>query len=640
MAGGVGYSLSPDAAHAQQGSTQSEANHKCPTANPEFLHPMTANEPNNQHKQPTNQGPAMLGDESVTGASATGGASAGVLAMHGHLRKEPKGFWADAWSQVLRRPSAVIALIWIGVVAFFAVFSPLIANGHPFVVWELQGGERGDWTSPLIANLTSVDVLLLIGGVLMPMWLLLPTKGVLLERLFKALLVAGALTLGLIVGGKCLHALCEMWLADPPMSAAIIERCLQITELLNDNILGVSLGFFVITLGLCAAIMSGEKQRSRRLTLVIFLALQAGFIALLAELVASRFDRPNISDLMRSWERSEWFIPIASAIVAAAVTLLFLLLSLGKGALNRILLVIATGIISGVVVSQWWMPPLQTFDYVDRERAGEIEARYALIPYSPAQRHMALRLTPPGETAPRDRVVADHERAPAPFLLGNDGSGQDLLSQLLHACRLSISIGLVATGIAVTIGVTLGSLMGYFGGWIDMMLYRLVEIVMAVPLLFVLIVAAAVLPKNIYVMMVIIGCFTWTNAARYTRAEFMRLREQDFVQAAKAVGLPMRSVLFRHMLPNGVTPVLVEASFAVAAAILIEAILSYLGLGPVDQASWGRLLAGAFNDVGDFIPWLAIFPGFAIFLMVLSLVLVGEALRDAIDPKLKKAAQA
>lgn len=138
-------------------------------------------------------------------------------------------------------------------------------------------------------------------------------------------------------------------------------------------------------------------------------------------------------------------------------------------------------------------------------------------------------------------------------------------------------------------------------------------------------------------LMAIIGCFTWTGMARFTRAEFMKLRTQDFVQSAKSVGLPLRSVLFKHMLPNGVAPVLVDTSFAVAAAITVEAVLSYLSLGPIDQASWGRLLSSATNSEGQFKWWLAVFPGAAIFLTVLSYNLLGEALRDAIDPKLKKA---
>jgi len=139
------------------------------------------------------------------------------------------------------------------------------------------------------------------------------------------------------------------------------------------------------------------------------------------------------------------------------------------------------------------------------------------------------------------------------------------------------------------------------------------------------------------VMMIIIGCVSWTGAARFTRAEFYKLRNQDFVQSARAVGLPLRSILFKHMLPNGVTPVLVDASFAIAAAILIEAILSFLALGPANQASWGALLSNAKSPEGLFVWWLAIFPGLAIFLTVLAYNLIGEAFRDAIDPKLKKA---
>ncbi|MBY0261642.1 MAG: ABC transporter permease, partial [Phycisphaerales bacterium] len=226
------------------------------------------------------------------------------------------------------------------------------------------------------------------------------------------------------------------------------------------------------------------------------------------------------------------------------------------------------------------------------------------------------------------------------FLAGTDAFGQDVLTQLLHSCRLAISIGLVATSISVLIGVTIGALAGFFGGWVDTLLSRLIEIFMAVPVLFLLIVAASVVPNELrttYIMMVIIGCFTWTGAARFTRAEFLKLRNQDFVQAAQATGTPIMSVLFKHILPNGVAPVLVDTSFAIAAAISVEATLSYLGLGPVESASWGKLLSSAISSEGEFKWWLAVFPGVAIFLTVLSYNLLGEALRDAIDPRLKKA---
>jgi peptide/nickel transport system permease protein len=280
--------------------------------------------------------------------------------------------------------------------------------------------------------------------------------------------------------------------------------------------------------------------------------------------------------------------------------------------------------------------------YLEDEQSGAIrEVTWTLIPWSPQYSRSDMVAIAPGER------IADVDRL-AQFkgtsfgarrvLLGTDALGGDVLSQMLWACRLSISIGLVSTGISVVIGVTMGAIMGYFGGKVDMILFRIVEIFMAVPVLFLLIVAAGVLPRDTYVMMAIIGCFSWTGAARFTRAEFMKLRNQDFVQAAKATGLPLRAILFRHMLPNGVTPVLVDASFAIAAAISIEATLSYLGLGPDGQASWGKLLSSATAATGTFVWWLAVFPGIAIFLSVLSYNMLGEAMRDAIDPKLRKAA--
>jgi peptide/nickel transport system permease protein len=136
--------------------------------------------------------------------------------------------------------------------------------------------------------------------------------------------------------------------------------------------------------------------------------------------------------------------------------------------------------------------------------------------------------------------------------------------------------------------------------------------------------------------MVIIGLTSWTSDARFIRAEFLRLRNQDFVQAARAAGLPLRSVIFRHMLPNGIAPVLVAASFGVASAILTESVLSFLGLGLVQEPSWGGMLNQARGAGGNFSWWIAVFPGTAIFLTVFAYNLIGEALRDALDPKLRK----
>ncbi len=467
-------------------------------------------------------------------------AISGIDVMRGVGAERAKGFWADAWDRVVRRPSAIVALTWIGIVAFFAVFSPLLANGHPLLMREM--GPDGEWaelTSPLLRSLATVDILLIIG-----------------------------------------------------------------------TLVGAPLVFLPLS-----------TPRSIRLSTLIAMAMQAGITAIAAAVWgAGGF--------------ATWIV------ISIACALPFVwLCPIDRTWLRLTTVALVAGVCS---VSLFWGQHDRLVDfesYVERELAGTIETSYTIIPWSPDQARTDLYVKAPLSHV-RDHIPAAEgtkfgERT---FLLGTDGVGRDVMSQMMHACRLSISIGLVSTGIALVIGVTIGALMGYFGGWVDLALYRVVEIFMAIPVLFLLIVAVAVLPRNTYVMMAIIGCVTWTGAARFTRAEFYKLRGQDFVQAARALGLPLRSILFRHMLPNGVTPVLVDASFAVAAAILAEATLSYLGLGPEGQASWGKLLSNATSTLGAFIWWLAIFPGLAIFLTVLSYNLLGEAMRDAIDPKLRKAA--
>lgn len=220
--------------------------------------------------------------------------------------------------------------------------------------------------------------------------------------------------------------------------------------------------------------------------------------------------------------------------------------------------------------------------------------------------------------------------------LGTEQSGGDVFSRLLHATRIALSIGFIATGISVSIGVTVGGMMGYYAGWIDIIGMRLIEILEAVPTLILLLTVCAFFGRSLYLMMAVIGLLQWTSDARFVRAEFLRLRNQDFVQAAQAAGLPLRSIIFRHMLPNGITPVLVNSSFNVAGAILLESTLSFLGLGLVDEPSWGGLLDQARAGGTIIMWWIATFPGLAIFLTVFSYNLIGEALRDALDPKYLK----
>ncbi len=265
--------------------------------------------------------------------------------------------------------------------------------------------------------------------------------------------------------------------------------------------------------------------------------------------------------------------------------------------------------------------------YREAQQAGQVESIvWAPIPYSPTDRL-------------RDQFVLDQPHPWQPsreHWLGTERNGADMLSRLIHASRIALAVGLIAEGIALVIGVTIGGLMGYFAGPIDLIGMRLVEVFSAIPRIYLLLAFVAFFERNIYLIMVIIGLTSWVGYALFTRAEFLRLRKQDFVQAAVACGLPLRSILFRHMLPNGMAPVLVNVSFGVASAILAETTLSFLGLGLVDEPSWGELLNQALSAGGGFYWWLAIFPGLAIFLTVFAYNMIGESLRDAIDPHLQR----
>lgn len=277
-------------------------------------------------------------------------------------------------------------------------------------------------------------------------------------------------------------------------------------------------------------------------------------------------------------------------------------------------------------------PPALTIyeQYRELEASGRIEKIVrAPIPYSAKD-----YLRDYGDTGIEAPLAASDERR---HWLGTEENGADVAARMIHASRIALGIGFIATGIALLIGTLIGGLMGYFSGVVDIIGMRLVEIFEAIPTLFLLLTFVAFFGRSIYMMMIIIGITSWSGYARYVRAEFLKLREQDFVQAAVACGLPLWSILFRHMLPNGLAPLLVAASFGVASAILAEATLSFLGLGLVDDPSWGQMLNQAVQS-STFNWWLAVFPGGAIFLTVFAYNLIGESLRDAVDPHTRRSA--
>ena len=260
--------------------------------------------------------------------------------------------------------------------------------------------------------------------------------------------------------------------------------------------------------------------------------------------------------------------------------------------------------------------------------------------FDPATVRLVDKLRPP--FAAVSGLIAHAERPiGGAYLLGTDDLGRDVFARMLQGASVSLLVGFVAVGIAMTIGVFLGGLAGYYGRvrlgvvTVDTLIMRFTDVMLCFPTFFLILTVVALLPPSIYNIMIVIGVTSWMGAARFVRAEFMSLRGQDFVVAGQALGLPEWRIIFRHMLPNAMSPLLVSATISVADAILTESALSFLGFGvPPPFATWGNILSDGKDYIFD-APWLFFIPGLAILAVVLAFNLVGEGLREALNPKLR-----
>lgn len=242
-----------------------------------------------------------------------------------------------------------------------------------------------------------------------------------------------------------------------------------------------------------------------------------------------------------------------------------------------------------------------------------------IAPYDPAQIHVDRVLVPPCKEHP----------------LGTDQLGRDVLSRIIWGGRISLLVGFVAVGIATAIGVILGAVAGYYGGWVDGLIMRLVDVMLCFPAFFLILAVVALLEPSIWNIMVVIGLTSWMGVARLVRAEFLSLKEREFVLAARSLGASPARIIFVHILPNAMGPVFVSAILGIGSAILTESALSFLGIGVQPPTpSWGNMLTAG-KDHLEIAYWLSLFPGLAILLTVLGYNLLGEGIRDALDPRLE-----
>ncbi len=253
---------------------------------------------------------------------------------------------------------------------------------------------------------------------------------------------------------------------------------------------------------------------------------------------------------------------------------------------------------------------------------GRVSAWFPLIPHRHDATYAGAVLNAPGS------INRDTGRR---FVLGTDSAGHDVAARMLFGARVSLTIGLVATGLSLLIGVMIGAASGYLGGKIDLVLQRLVEIMMCFPTFILILTVVAMTSRDIFIIMLVIGLTGWADIARLVRGEFLGHAQADYVAAAQSLGVPRWRIMFRHILPNVLTPLIITATFGIAGAVFSESALSFIGLGDPNAATWGGLLEQGRQNIRY--AWLIYVPGLAVFALITVLNLIGNGLREALDPK-------
>lgn len=543
---------------------------------------------------------------------------------------------------------ARLGIVWVAFIGLLAVFSPLLASSHPILLKANDTAKGGaGWSSPLYSALTAMDVVLLVAFFLglalvllrrIPQGRIWVWLGVVCATYIVASWFGAVRDLNsfLKVAGGAQEAYQAILSATDATDTDIKTKLQAVDSAQSDVLKWWITHAFLYAVLLGAIALSLYNLRRLPLCLGLCLAVSAVVVVILS-LPVLQIKPPETTDYaqyrtMQAQGEIAWSLH-APIPYSPADTLSDLLIDQRFASPGY-------HPTEAEVARDMRTKALSRFSVVDPEvQTGKtIEDAYTAIGRYRAEYEgrRGASSAVVRKTMAEIEVQAKSPQETRLFAMGTTSEGQDLASRMIHAARIALAIGFVATGIAVIIGVFIGGIMGYFSGWIDLIGMRLVEVFSAIPVIFLLIAIVAFWGRDLYLMMAVLGMTGWVGYALFTRAEFLKLRKMDYVMAARASGTGLFPLLFRHMLPNGITPVLVSASFGIAGMILTEATLSFIGLGLVNEPSWGQMLSNAQGVGGKFYWWLAMYPIIAIFLTVFAYNMVGESLRDALDPRTHK----
>ena len=579
------------------------------------------------------------------------------------IRKR-RSLLAQSTLQLLGRPGAAMGVAWVAITAFFAAWAPFLASSRP-LTWLVKDQETGQWVReyPLLEMLTPQDILFAAGFVLALLCLAFIKAGGKMVWVWLGAMCAvfaGAMMFYLMsehtITAQAVQTAQAKYDANPNSSVLADALHAAKTSLMIWWLIWLCVGSLV--LGMFA--VSIYKLRNHLPWLIVTLGLSVVALGCLLS-PTMRIEPPKNDEVLayeayrialKSGDAKDAIYPIIPYSPNDTLTDQASTEADKVGVTNKprppgahpTVADIANEmqIKAGVLYGNTRLHNLTDADGKPIANPTTIEQARAIIDkmwqtyeqsegYVPVYGRQAK--------AKAEQMLAGMEQIKPGtrlHIMGTTLSGQDLASRMVHGSRIALYIGFISTSIAVVIGIIIGGLLGYFAGWVDLIGLRLVEIFASIPVIMLLIMIVAFYGRSLVLMMVVIGLTGWVGYAYFVRAEFLKLRNMDYVMAARASGTPLYLILFKHMLPNGVAPILVSASFGIAGGIMTEATLSFLGLGlEADQSSWGQMLNQA-RETGKFAWWLAIYPGMGIFLTVFAYNLIGEALRDVIDPHTAK----